>query len=73
MSDVSDVRRRSLEEKRRWSMWGSGEPRRGMCRQMAENLLEMRTEERYSLKDEVNRSPVTLRFRRAPCNGGIDG
>jgi hypothetical protein len=36
MSDVFDVRRKSLEERRKWSMWGSGEPRRERCRQMAE-------------------------------------
>jgi hypothetical protein len=37
MSDVFDVRRRSLEERRRLWMWGSRKPRRGICRQMAEN------------------------------------
>ena len=49
MSDVSDVRKRSLEERRKWSMWGSGEPRREMCRQMAEIRLQMGTEERFFL------------------------
>lgn len=36
MNDVFGEKRRNLEERRRLSKWGSGEPRRGMYRQMAE-------------------------------------